>query len=166
MNYFSLLGLPEQYSLDRQKLTDRYHQCMQSAHPDNFINEPDLIRRRAMEKTTTLNDAFGQLKNGLPRALYWMNLKGESKCPESTLTLTQEMMEAQINTREKIAFGTSEERKALLEQLTQQRQEFENRFAEISQEPATLTSQGWSIIGQWQFCEKLISLTQEKGVDQ
>ncbi|MCK5666727.1 MAG: hypothetical protein KAI17_24725, partial [Thiotrichaceae bacterium] len=61
-NYFSLLGLPVSFVIDKNKLTSNYHDIQKSIHPDNFANATELERRLSVQKSAQINDALQTLK--------------------------------------------------------------------------------------------------------
>jgi len=73
-NYFSLLGLPVSFVIDKNKLTSNYHDIQKSIHPDNFANATDLERRLSVQKAAQINDALQTLKNPLQRSIYLLSL--------------------------------------------------------------------------------------------
>ncbi len=73
-NYFSLLGLPVSFVIDKNKLTSNYHDIQKSIHPDNFANATALERRLSVQKAAQINDALQTLKNPLQRSIYLLSL--------------------------------------------------------------------------------------------
>jgi molecular chaperone HscB len=73
-NYFSLLGLPISFDIDKDLLIKNYHEIQRSIHPDNFANAGDRERRLSVQKAAQINDALNSLKNPLPRAIYLLSL--------------------------------------------------------------------------------------------
>ncbi len=73
-NYFSLLGLPISFDIDKNLLIKNYHEIQKSIHPDNFANAGDRERRLSVQKAAQINDALNSLKNPLPRAIYLLSL--------------------------------------------------------------------------------------------
>jgi len=73
-NYFSLLGLPVSFIVDKESLTANYHDIQKSIHPDNFANASDLERRLSVQKAAQINDALETLKNPLQRSIYLLSL--------------------------------------------------------------------------------------------
>lgn len=75
-NYFSLLGLPISFVVDKKILTNNYHEIQKSVHPDKFANATDLERRLSVQKAAQINDALQTLKNPLQRSIYLLSLYG------------------------------------------------------------------------------------------
>jgi molecular chaperone HscB len=95
MNYFALFHLPQRYAINAASLTSAYHLLSRQHHPDQA--DGDAARRRAMEETVTLNEAYAVLKDPVKRAYYLLSLYGAS--PDS-VTLPQDFLEAQLDARE------------------------------------------------------------------
>ena len=75
-NYFSLLGLPVSFAVDKETLTTNYHDIQKSIHPDKFANATDRERRLSVQKAAQINDALQTLKNPLQRSIYLLSLYG------------------------------------------------------------------------------------------
>ena len=75
-NYFSLLGLPISFTVDKKNLINNYHGIQKSIHPDKFANATDLERRLSVQKAAQINDALQTLKNPLLRSIYILSLYG------------------------------------------------------------------------------------------
>ncbi|MCP3852601.1 MAG: Fe-S protein assembly co-chaperone HscB [Gammaproteobacteria bacterium] len=73
-NYFTLLGLPVSFTIDKTKLTENYHEIQKSVHPDKFANSSDLERRLSVQKAAQINDALETLKNPTKRSIYILSL--------------------------------------------------------------------------------------------
>ncbi len=75
-NYFSVLGLPISFDIDKTALTHNYHEIQKTVHPDKFANAGDLERRLSVQKAAWINDALETLKNPLRRSIYLLSLHG------------------------------------------------------------------------------------------
>lgn len=75
-NYFSLLGLPVSFTIEKNTLNENYHELQKSVHPDKYANTSDLERRLSVQKAAQINDAFETLKNPLRRSIYLLSLLG------------------------------------------------------------------------------------------
>ncbi|ATG74684.1 co-chaperone HscB [Zobellella denitrificans] len=96
MNYFELFGLPEQFALDTQTLSDTYRQLQMQFHPDKFASRPERERLQAVQRAAQINDAFTTLKQPLARAEYLLSLHGtdiraEQQTLKDPLFLMQQM---------------------------------------------------------------------------
>ncbi len=74
--HFDIFGLPPRVELDVKALEQRHRELSLELHPDRFAQADARTRRVALEKTTTLNDAFKVLKDPVRRAFYLLKLKG------------------------------------------------------------------------------------------
>ena len=75
-NYFSLLGLPVSFIIDKQTLNNNYHELQRSVHPDKFANASAQQRRLSVQKAAQINDALQTLKNPTQRSIYLLSLYG------------------------------------------------------------------------------------------
>ena len=75
-NYFSLLGLPVSFQIDKNTLNDNYHELEKSVHPDKFANTTDRERLLSVQKAAQINDALETLKNPMRRSIYLLSLFG------------------------------------------------------------------------------------------
>jgi len=75
-NYFSLLGLPVSFIIDKQTLNNNYHELQRSVHPDKFANASAQQRRLSVQKAAQINDALQTLKSPTQRSIYLLSLYG------------------------------------------------------------------------------------------
>jgi len=75
-NYFSLLGIPVSFAIDKQVLISNYHELQRSVHPDKFANASDQQRRLSVQKAAQINDALQTLKSPTQRSIYLLSLFG------------------------------------------------------------------------------------------
>lgn len=74
MTYFELFGLTPSVDVDVPALEARYRALSLELHPDR---EPDpKLRRQAVDKTASLNEAVKVLRDPVRRAFYLLKLKG------------------------------------------------------------------------------------------
>ena len=74
--YFTLLGLPLSFAIDKDLLTRNYHEIQKSIHPDNYASAGDRERRLSVQKAAQINDALETLKNPVKRSIYLLSLYG------------------------------------------------------------------------------------------
>jgi molecular chaperone HscB len=85
-NYFQLLGLPVDFEIDRDVLTNNYRDLQRQFHPDKFANSSAMEKRLSVQNSAQINDAFQTLKNPLKRAIYQLSVLGlELKDNETTM---------------------------------------------------------------------------------
>lgn len=75
-NHFEIFELPARYALDASALEAQYRALSMKLHPDRFAQAPAAERRRALEQSTALNQAYQTLRNDALRALYLLKLRG------------------------------------------------------------------------------------------
>ncbi len=51
-------------------LQKRYYELSRELHPDRFMRKPEAERQKALDLSSTLNDAYRTLKDPLKRAHY------------------------------------------------------------------------------------------------
>ena len=76
VDHFGLLGLPRGFELDAEDLERRYLALASKVHPDRFANAEVSQRRRAMEASAAVNEAYRTLRDPVRRAEYLCRLGG------------------------------------------------------------------------------------------
>ena len=117
-DYFSLLNLPQSFTLDLSELEQRYFAKQREFHPDRLIGKSASERTQAISNSMSLNSAYSSLKEPLSRAQHLLELNGidiEKTKPSSQLLI--EIMEI----REKIAEISGKQDLEILEKENQQR---------------------------------------------
>jgi len=100
-NYFSLLGLPVSFTIDKQRLNSNYHELQRSVHPDKFANASDQQRRLSVQKAAQINDALQTLKNPTQRSIYLLSLYGIE--PGDNSSIDPAFLMAQMELRERLS---------------------------------------------------------------
>lgn len=89
MNYFEVFGLPKRLNLDLKELEKAFHELSRKYHPDFFTTASAEDRKRALQMTATLNDAYRTLRHPVRRVEYLVEIEGfkpdGSKVPKSFL---------------------------------------------------------------------------------
>jgi molecular chaperone HscB len=111
-DHFETLGLPRRFAVDLSDLERRYRELSRELHPDKFATAAPAERRVALERSTTLNDAYRVLKEPLRRAAYFLELNGlkiDGEGPEgrSPIQLSPEFLGQFLELRESFAEGSS-----------------------------------------------------------
>jgi molecular chaperone HscB len=70
MKYFEALGLAPSLALDPADLERRFYARSREWHPDRFVRASKEERDRALEASSTLNDAYRTLRDPVARAEY------------------------------------------------------------------------------------------------
>ncbi len=102
VDYFTLLGLPRQFELDEDLLTERFHALSRTVHPDLHGSESSDAQLLAMQISAAVNDAYRTLKSSALRAEYLLGLLGgktsaeDKSVPEGFLA-TMMMMQEEVH---------------------------------------------------------------------
>ena len=102
MNHFKLFGLPQDFEVDIDQLTERYRELQRTFHPDNFANASALERRLSVQRAAQINQAFHTLKQPVERARYLLELHGVDTESE-TAKVEQSFLLEQMELREVLA---------------------------------------------------------------
>jgi molecular chaperone HscB len=107
-DYFSLLGLPREFTLDLPELERRFRDLSRQLHPDRFARAEPRTRRLSLERATRLNDAFRALKDWRLRAAYLLKLSGTDVFTEGRTYADPDFLEEQLEWREQLAFAQAD----------------------------------------------------------
>ncbi len=102
-NYFEIFGLPIDFHLNIQDLTERYRELQKTVHPDRFASASDRDRRLAVQQAANINEAFTILKSPIKRARYLLMLAGVDFDDENETTQDPEFLMEQMELRESVA---------------------------------------------------------------
>jgi molecular chaperone HscB len=106
-DFFSVVGVPQTFDLDRTELEQAYLERAKHAHPDRFAGAPVGERRAAMERSAAINEAYRTLRNPVLRAEYLVKLGGidlDSSDPQRGAPhMNQAFLVEMIERREKVA---------------------------------------------------------------
>ena len=73
-NYFELLGIEQEFTIDQNKLQQNYIKLQQLFHPDKLIHKANAENILAMEYSAKLNHIYQILKDDKKRAEYLLSL--------------------------------------------------------------------------------------------
>ena len=76
VNYFRVLELPEQLSIDLQDLERRFYALSRKWHPDRFARATAQEQQTALDTSALLNDGYRTLRHPVSRAEYFLAEKG------------------------------------------------------------------------------------------
>lgn len=76
VNYFELLGQPQQFQLDEAALRLAYQLLQRKMHPDNFSQASESERLKAVSQGALLNEAYQHLQDPVKRSLHLLSLAG------------------------------------------------------------------------------------------
>jgi len=92
-DYYELLGLPRSLKLSLEDLQQRYYDLSRQLHPDRFMRKPEAERQRALEMSSSLNDAYRTLKEPIKRAHYLLSLEGFEMGEQRSKDVPPELLE-------------------------------------------------------------------------
>jgi molecular chaperone HscB len=76
MQFYDAFGLKPALSLDAEDLKKRFYERSRQWHPDRFGRAPAEEQQKALDMTSTLNDAFRTLRDPASRAEYFFKESG------------------------------------------------------------------------------------------
>ncbi len=77
-DFFAVFALPRRLVIDLADLERRYYALSRELHPDLFHDRPPVEQAASLRMTALVNRAYKTLKDPVARALYWLELHGES----------------------------------------------------------------------------------------
>jgi molecular chaperone HscB len=107
-DYFSLLGLPRQFTIAPGELEDRFRERSRKLHPDRFARAQPRERRLSLERATRLNDAYRYLRDWRTRAAYLLKLAGTDIFAEGKTFADPFFLEEQLEIRETMALALAD----------------------------------------------------------
>jgi molecular chaperone HscB len=93
MRFYEAFGLEPALSLDSEDLKKRFYERSRQWHPDRFSRASAAEQEKALEMTSTLNDAFRTLRDPISRAEYFLKEKGIELSKEAPPELLEEVFE-------------------------------------------------------------------------
>jgi molecular chaperone HscB len=102
-NYFQLLSIPQQYTVDNTLLSDCYRQLQKQFHPDKFASKPANEQRLAVQFAAYINTAYQTLQSSILRAEYLLLLADEEVNHQSTTISDGQFLMLQMHWRESLA---------------------------------------------------------------
>ena len=117
-NAFTLLGLPERFSIDKKEIEDAWRQRLALVHPDRFAAAGAAAKRVAEQWASRLNDAKVELLNDATRAKVLLAAKGVNLDEERDTKMPADFLLKQFEYRERIDGG---EGNAVLREIKEER---------------------------------------------
>ena len=99
-NDFEIFNVPEQFSLDRTVLDERWKNLQREAHPDRFTTADAQAQRQAMQWSVRINEAYQRLKDPLKRAAYLCELNCAPIQAENNTSMPAAFLMQQMQWRE------------------------------------------------------------------
>ena len=126
MRFYRALDLPPRLALDPDDLQRRFYEQSRQWHPDRFARASAEQQQKALEMTSTLNDAFRTLRDPVQRAEYFLGEHGLGPTKHAPAELLEEVFEMNMALEE--WRGGDESARPQLEAA---RARFEHLLAEI-----------------------------------
>jgi len=159
-DYFSLFALPRSYSVDEQALDAAYRKLQSEVHPDRFATAGESERRRALQASARVNEAYRSLKDPVERAQYLLSLSGIDALAETDTSLPLDFLESQLERREAIADAAEERNSGALDALQReiraQARELEASLASELDSESTM-SDARTTVRKLKFLSKLVA---------
>jgi molecular chaperone HscB len=157
--YFELLGLPKQMKLDNAALERGFRELSKKVHPDRFQMAPPAERRRAVEQTTELNEAYRTLRDPQKRAEYLMKLEGVEIGSEASRTVDSALLAEMMELQEEIDRADSPEAlEALRKQLNDRKRDALERVERFFDEGLGTREECVATLHEIRYLRRLIEL--------
>ncbi|MHC4563517.1 MAG: Fe-S protein assembly co-chaperone HscB [Planctomycetota bacterium] len=133
-DYFSLLGLPQQFDLDSEEVRGKFLSLSRHTHPDFHADESPDVQALSLRVSANVNDAWRVLSDPASRANYLLellggpSLKDDKTVPDGFLG-TMMMMQEEI--ADALADGDSETLERVRDVLQTQHDGLMNRVGEL-----------------------------------
>ncbi len=114
MLFYEAFGLEPALSVDVEELKKRFYERSRLWHPDKFSRASAQEQEKALEMTSTLNDAFRTLRDPIARAEYFLKEKGIELSKEAPPELLEEVFELNM-ALEELRDGDESARPQLIE---------------------------------------------------
>jgi len=102
---FSLLGLPERFSVDSLEVMAAWKSRLTLVHPDRFAGRPEAERRVAEQWASRINDAKAVLLDPVARATALLGLQGLASEAEADTQMDAAFLAQQFEWRERLEAG-------------------------------------------------------------
>ena len=143
IDYFTVFGLARDPMLDEQALANTYYDLSRQLHPDLHQTGTAEEQEASLQNTAVLNRAYRTLRNPVQRGQYWLELNGEqlgkenNKVPPDLALLVFEVQEQLAAVREARSAGPSDALTGRKAELTQVRDDLDERMRGLQQKLAT-----------------------------
>jgi molecular chaperone HscB len=112
--YYQAFGLEATLSIDPDELKKRFYEQSRKWHPDRFSRASAEEQQKALDMTSTLNDAFRTLRDPVSRAEYFLQQNGIELSKEAPPELLEEVFELNM-ALEELRDGDQSARPQLME---------------------------------------------------
>lgn len=143
IDYFTVFGLARDPMLDEQALANTYYDLSRQLHPDLHQTGTTEEQEASLQNTAVLNRAYRTLRDPVQRGQYWLELNGEqlgkenNKVPPDLALLVFEVQEQLAAVREARSAGTDDALTGRKAELTQVRDDLDDRMRGLQQKLAT-----------------------------
>jgi molecular chaperone HscB len=152
-DFYSLFSMPREFALDPRELEQRFRDLSRQLHPDRFARAEPRERRIALERGTRLNDAYRALKDWRRRAAYLLKLADQDVFGEGRSFHDPEFLEEQLEWREALALGRSNEDAEALAGIAERARQ---RLGALQAECARFfDDQDWFSESAWEIARRL-----------
>lgn len=157
-NHFELFGEPVGFSIDVERLAERFRRLQSITHPDRFAAAGDAERRWSLQASARVNDAWTTLRRPLARAIYLLSLQGVATDEETDTHMDPAFLMEQMELREALgdARGAADPGAALdavTRRLDGMGRGCADRFVDRSE--AADWAGARDVVREWQFVDKL-----------
>ena len=91
--YYEAFGIEPSLSIDEAELKKRFYERSRQWHPDKFSRASAEEQQKALDMTSTLNDAFRTLRDPVSRVEYFLQQSGMGLSKEAPPELLEEVFE-------------------------------------------------------------------------
>ena len=142
IDYFTVFGLARAPMLDEQALANTYYALSRQLHPDLHQTGAAEEQEASLQNTAVVNRAYRTLRDPVQRGQYWLELNGEqlgkenNKVPPDLALLVFEVQEKLAAVREAQSAGTDDALAGFKVELTQVRDDLDERMQGLQQKLA------------------------------
>jgi len=142
IDYFTVFGLARNPMLDEQALAKTYYALSRQLHPDLHQTGTAEEQEASLQNTAVVNRAYRTLRDPVQRGQYWLELNGEqlgkenNKVPPALALLVFEVQEKLAAVREASTAGPSDALGSLKVEMTQVRDDLDERMQGLRQKLA------------------------------
>ena len=139
IDYFTVFGLARDPMLDEQALASTYYALSRQLHPDLHQTGTAEEQEASLQNTAVVNRAYRTLRDPVQRGQYWLEFNGEqlgkenNKVPPDLALLVFEVQEQLAAVREAQSAGTDDALAGLKAELTQVRDDLDERMQGLQQ---------------------------------
>jgi molecular chaperone HscB len=163
MDYFTLFGLPAQYTVDIPALTVRFQDLQRQYHPDKFASVTQSEQLAAVSQSATINQAWQTLRNPLTRAEYLLSLHGFDLASEQHTVRDTAFLMEQLELREELdEIDQAKDETRLARFIKRVKEMFDTRHQQMVEQ---LNNETWDVaadtVRKLRFLDKLRSSAEQ-----